>query len=281
MEECQKICPQMEAKKQLTDRLIEAYKIKPIYQLCQDAERAYADIEQKLTTQRTNLPELEEQTSAAFQDFQEISVRYESGKRKLHELLQKVADAIKLFERKELAEQERDAKKIEAETLEKKKDRQEQEIKTLKDKQTKSLEQIEALSDAYANKAKAETEQKQAEFLEERIAKLNELGKSITAKTQMFSKKQEEFVKASEEYQKKSDYYEHINNLFLSEQAGILARALVAGEPCKVCGSREHPAPYQFSENQVVPSQQQVEKAKKESSLCNEKQQKKHWKQGS
>ena len=96
------------------------------------------------------------------------------------------------------------------------------------------MEQIEALSDAYANKAKAETEQKQAEFLEERIAKLNELGKSITAKTQMFSKKQEEFVKASEEYQKKSDYYEHINNLFLSEQAGILARALVAGEPCKV-----------------------------------------------
>ncbi len=275
LEECQKICPQMEEKKQLTDRLIEAYKIKPIYQLCQDAERAYADIEQKLTTQRTNLPELEEKTSAAFQDFQEISVRYESEKRKLHELLQKVADAIKLFERKELAEQERDTKKIEAETLEKKKDKQEQEIKELKDKQTKSLEQIEALSDAYANKAKAEAEQKQAEFFEERIAKLNELGKSIAAKTQMFSKKQEEFVKASEEYQKKSDYYEHINNLFLSEQAGILARALVAGEPCKVCGSREHPAPYQFSEAQVVPSQQQVEKAKKESSLCNEKQQKK------
>ena len=166
LEECQKICPQMEEKKQLTDRLIEAYKIKPIYQLCQDAERAYADIEQKLTTQRTNLPELEEKTSAAFQDFQEISVRYESEKRKLHELLQKVADAIKLFERKELAEQERDTKKIEAETLEKKKDKQEQEIKELKDKQTKSLEQIEALSDAYANKAKAEAEQKQAEFFE-------------------------------------------------------------------------------------------------------------------
>ena len=52
-----------------------------------DAEM-HADIEQKLTTQRTNLPELEEKTSAAFQDFQEISVRYESEKRKLHELLQ-------------------------------------------------------------------------------------------------------------------------------------------------------------------------------------------------
>ena len=46
------------------------------------------------------------------------------------------------------------------------------------------------------------------------------------------------------------------NNLFLSEQAGILASGLSAGAPCPVCGSTVHPSKARLSEN--VPSQQEV-----------------------
>lgn len=50
------------------------------------------------------------------------------------------------------------------------------------------------------------------------------------------------------------------NNLFMSEQAGILAIDLADGTPCPVCGSREHPCKAQLSEN--VPSQQEVKSLK-------------------
>ena len=50
------------------------------------------------------------------------------------------------------------------------------------------------------------------------------------------------------------------NNLFMSEQAGILALDLNDGIPCPVCGSREHPSKAHLSEN--VPSQQEVKTLK-------------------
>lgn len=52
-----------------------------------------------------------------------------------------------------------------------------------------------------------------------------------------------------------SEYMEG-NNLFLSEQAGILALGLYDGLPCPVCGSTDHPSKARISEN--VPTQQEV-----------------------
>lgn len=50
------------------------------------------------------------------------------------------------------------------------------------------------------------------------------------------------------------------NNLFMSEQAGILAQGLEDGSPCPVCGSVSHPSKARLSEN--VPTQQEVKALK-------------------
>ena len=50
--------------------------------------------------------------------------------------------------------------------------------------------------------------------------------------------------------------------LFNLEQAGILAEDLKEGEPCPVCGSREHPKP--ASKSSQAPSQKELEDAQKE-----------------
>ena len=55
--------------------------------------------------------------------------------------------------------------------------------------------------------------------------------------------------------------YEELYQMFLNEQAGILALGLEKGMPCPVCGSKEHPRICSLS-NQA-PSQAEVEEAKR------------------
>lgn len=63
-------------------------------------------------------------------------------------------------------------------------------------------------------------------------------------------------------YRSKLQEYENFYDAFLSEQAGILAKDLIEGEPCPVCGSTTHPDKTPLSDAAVT--QEQVDRAKKE-----------------
>lgn len=54
---------------------------------------------------------------------------------------------------------------------------------------------------------------------------------------------QANYVKLSAEAKMLRSEYEQKNKAYLDEQAGIIAETLAEGEPCPVCGSREHPCP--------------------------------------
>lgn len=55
--------------------------------------------------------------------------------------------------------------------------------------------------------------------------------------------------------------YNELNRALLDAQAGILAGTLEEGIPCPVCGSKEHPAPAEISDD--APTEKTVETAKK------------------
>ncbi len=73
-------------------------------------------------------------------------------------------------------------------------------------------------------------------------------------------KQQQAYVAAREAAVQLSRDYEAKNKAFLDEQAGILAGTLVAGMPCPVCGSIEHPAPASLSVQ--APTEADVKAAK-------------------
>lgn len=75
--------------------------------------------------------------------------------------------------------------------------------------------------------------------------------------------------KAQQSYLAVLQDYEERYQAFLAEQAGILAGQLEPGRPCPVCGSWEHPNVRKLTEG--APTQAEVEKAKKERDLAEEK----------
>ena len=89
----------------------------------------------------------------------------------------------------------------------------------------------------------------------------------LRAKLGVFASKRDTYKKAGERY-KRAEHkfdeadcaYKQMEKAFLREQAGILAQTLKAGEPCPVCGSREHPALAHIAED--APSEASLEKAK-------------------
>ena len=62
--------------------------------------------------------------------------------------------------------------------------------------------------------------------------------------------------------------YDAMNRAFLDGQAGILASGLREGDPCPVCGSRNHPAPARSAAS--IPTEDQLKRAKKSADAASE-----------
>lgn len=72
----------------------------------------------------------------------------------------------------------------------------------------------------------------------------------------------EEVVAAEVAFQEAAAQAERLEQRWRAGQAGVLARSLVDGEPCPVCGSRTHPHPAQAGED--VPHEIELEQARRE-----------------
>lgn len=83
----------------------------------------------------------------------------------------------------------------------------------------------------------------------------------LEAQKSILAKMQQKYMYENDRAERLRQVYSAQNRAFLDGQAGIIASELIAGCPCPVCGSVEHPAPAALPES--VPSETQVNEAKR------------------
>ena len=95
-----------------------------------------------------------------------------------------------------------------------------------------------AMAAAQTQHAQADAEQRCAQ-----LAALAEQGAQCADLRTALDSAQADYLDAAEAAQTALAHYGALNRAYLDAQAGILARALVPGQPCPVCGATEHPCP--------------------------------------
>ena len=129
-------------------------------------------------------------------------------------------------------------------------------VKELKDKPAELLE------------AKNESE-KLTELLTDLDAIIDDQIPEREKRVKALSKKQKAFLDTREKYEEASGRREEAEHILEDSRAGILARKLVEGEKCPVCGSVHHPEPAKLKEASI--SEDDFKKFQEEESELQEK----------
>lgn len=120
--------------------------------------------------------------------------------------------------------------------------------------------ELKTLEDCGSQQARLEAEQKLFRKKTEALILLKKEISSLSHMKNEMKQAQQEFVDASKEASAKRNEYDSGHLLYLQDQAGILAQSLIAGQPCPVCGSREHPLPASVSGH--APSKAELDRLK-------------------
>lgn len=139
-----------------------------------------------------------------------------------------------------------------------------QRMKQLTDAQARHSAELEALTQRIEKFSGAEgalaANQSEMNALKMRTGRLLELYNELQKRAEtsrVLAALAEKQDLLTERFARAERAYGEANRAFLLAQAGLLAESLKAGEPCPVCGSREHPAPARPAGNAPTEAQLQ------------------------
>ncbi len=103
--------------------------------------------------------------------------------------------------------------------------------------------ELETLRDAGREAERLQSDAARHREREQKLAALQKDSAALLGAMRTLAQAQAAYRKAADEAGAAADLHQSRQRLFLDGQAGVLAQTLRAGEPCPVCGAREHPAP--------------------------------------
>lgn len=252
--------PEMIRAKELAGQIRAVYEIAEKYNQYHEAETTWTDSVRVLKEWEEKIPKLLETLKAAqttekteHQKYNQEIERYSIISEKVRKS-REILNAIRQKEREITADKKaaENAEKdfTEAETALENQEKQEAEWKKESDK----------LADTDKMLAGWEAGSQEAESLRQELDAVSDIRDQAGESLAKAKKKLEIYAKTSKEYQEHKDSYEKMRQMFLNEQAGMLAADLKPGIPCPVCGSTDHPHPFAGAVDHVDISPEKLQK---------------------
>ena len=236
--------PEMIRAKELAAQIRAVYEIAEKYNQYHEAETTWTDNVRALKEWKEKIPELLETLKVAETTEKTERQKYNQEIERYSTISEKVRKSREILNAIGQKEKEITADKNAAENAEKDFAEAESALENHEKQETEWKKQSEKLTETDKILAQWEARSQEAESLCQELDAVVVIRKQAGESLAKAKKKLDIYAEISKEYQKLKDSYENMRQMFLNEQAGMLAADLKPGFPCPVCGSTDHPHPF-------------------------------------
>lgn len=246
------------------ERILRAYELLPVYRLYESAESDLTMSREKYLQLEEMLPIQERLCQKAKEEAEEILAQYTKTLKDYEAASVRIQDALDIFQKKKELLKQLKTENRTYQVLEEKKEQAKADLENIcKDKQNAKT-MIEENKDARVMYATVSTLAEQFEEVTNLMVERKRLCKEWLAHKQVLEERQQKVLLEKEELEKCKQLYDDWSERYLANQIGVLVQELKKGEPCPVCGSIEHPKPYQMKELEWVPGKDELEQKKQQ-----------------
>ena len=245
LQDCEEKQEEIKQKEQFLVRLEAAEKVQAAYQSFVETDQQRKQLQEALQEQEKQFPTLVEKEKAAAEQKKQTWENCEAEREGFQTLSQQIRQFLELLEKNRNAQAAVKRCGKAAEEAAVLVEKQHEMLLNLEKQEKEWRQKREELQEAGVQLAHWEEKKARADLLLKNAEDLTGAERELQKLEKELKKLQEEYQKKTQEYQQAQNLYEEMRGVFLDHQAGILAAGLKPGHPCPVCGSLEHPHPFQ------------------------------------